>query len=327
MFAFVKTTDDVVGYGAIYVIASSASFVFNFYNARKLIFAHLNQKLELKKHLRLVWVFFAMACATTIYTNIDSVMLGFMTTSEEVGYYDAAIKIKGVLSGIVTSLGTVILPRASYYISRNDKAAFEEIVKKALYFVVEISLPLVLFFTVFSKETIFVLAGEAYSNSILPMQIIMPTVIFVGVSNMVGMQILIPQNGEKIVLRSEIFGAISDIIINALLIPTLGASGAAVGTVIVELIVVIVQYLNTKDLVNISLKDIQLWKLVIALFGATAIITIIANSSLSGLILLMVAALSYFVTYFFMLLIMKDRLVLYIVSVLQKGIGIKHREF
>ena len=54
-----------------------------------------------------------MSCATTIYTNLDSVMLGFMATNADVGYYGATVKIKNILVSIVTSLGTVLLPRAT----------------------------------------------------------------------------------------------------------------------------------------------------------------------------------------------------------------------
>ena len=47
-------------------------------------------------------------------------MLGFIKTDIDVGYYNAAVKIKSVLLGIVTSLGTVLLPRASYYIEHHE---------------------------------------------------------------------------------------------------------------------------------------------------------------------------------------------------------------
>ena len=75
-------------------------------------------KYNLKRHIKPILIFFAMSCATTIYTNLDTVMLGFMSSDTDVGYYNAAIKIKVILVSIVTSLGTVLLPRASYYIQK-----------------------------------------------------------------------------------------------------------------------------------------------------------------------------------------------------------------
>ena len=100
-------------------------------------------------------IFFAMSCATTIYTNLDTVMLGFMTTDAEVGYYNAAVKIKVILVSVVTSLGTVLLPRASYYIQTGELKEFRRITRKALNFVMLIATPLMLYFIYFAKEGIY----------------------------------------------------------------------------------------------------------------------------------------------------------------------------
>ena len=48
--------------------------------------------MNLKQHLTPIFSFFMMTVATTIYTNLDSVMLGFMKGDDAVGYYNAAIK-------------------------------------------------------------------------------------------------------------------------------------------------------------------------------------------------------------------------------------------
>ena len=69
-------------------------------------------KYHFKRHFKPIVVFFAMSCATTVYTHLDTVMLGFMKTDADVGYYNAAVKIKTILVSIVTSLGVVLLPRA-----------------------------------------------------------------------------------------------------------------------------------------------------------------------------------------------------------------------
>ena len=57
-----------------------------------------------------------MSIATLIYMNLDTVLLGFIKTDADVGYYSTAVKVKGILVSLVTSLGAVLLPRASYYI-------------------------------------------------------------------------------------------------------------------------------------------------------------------------------------------------------------------
>ena len=108
MFLLVHTETDYVIYGGITVLASSASYLFNFIHVHKFISLKPIGQYDFKKHLKPIGTFFAMACATTIYTNLDNVMLGFMSNEIIVGFYDAAIKIRKVLLSVVTSLGAVI---------------------------------------------------------------------------------------------------------------------------------------------------------------------------------------------------------------------------
>ena len=80
-------------------------------------------------------IFFGMSCAATIYTNLDALMLGFMTTDVDVGYYNAAVKIKTILVSVVTALGAVLLPRFSYYVEHGQMDEFRRMARKALRFV------------------------------------------------------------------------------------------------------------------------------------------------------------------------------------------------
>lgn len=73
-------------------------------------------------------------------------MLGFMKSNTDVGYYNAAVKIKNVLLAVVTSLGTVLLPRASYYVEHHEMEKFHEITRKAIRFVFLIAVPLMVYF-------------------------------------------------------------------------------------------------------------------------------------------------------------------------------------
>ena len=114
MFLLVRAKEDYVVYGGLTILASSASYLMNFLHSRKYISLRPVGGYDFKPHLKAVTIFFAMACATTVYTNLDTVMLGFMTNNDvEVGYYSASVRIKSILVSIVTSMGAVLLPRAS----------------------------------------------------------------------------------------------------------------------------------------------------------------------------------------------------------------------
>lgn len=257
MFVLIHEKSDYVVYGGISIFAASASNVFNFVYAHKYVGMCPVGEYNFKRHFKPIAVFFAMSCATTVYTNLDTVMLGFMKTDDDVGYYNAAVKIKGILVSVVTSLGTVLLPRASYYVEHGMKEAFQRITNKAITFVFLIAAPLMVYFMLFAKEGIFFLSGEAYEGSILPMQIIMPTLLFIGLSNIMGIQILVPLGREKVVLYSEIAGAVVDLIINWILIPSMASAGVAIGTLVAEAVVTIWQYVALKDTVSDAYKQVH----------------------------------------------------------------------
>ena len=132
-------------------------------------------------------------------------MLGFMTSDADVGYYNAAVKIKSILVSIVTSLGVVLLPRASYYVEHNLMEEFYRITKKAINFVfLGCYTDMMIYFIIFAKEGIFFLSGSAYAGSIIPMQIIMPTLLLIGLTNIMGIQMLVPLGREKTVLYRKL---------------------------------------------------------------------------------------------------------------------------
>ena len=308
MFLLIHKQSDYVVYGGISVFAASASSVLNLANARKYISLKPVGNYDFQKHLSAVGIFFAMACATTIYTNLDNVMLGFMNNSSEVGLYTASVKVKTVLVSLVTSLGTVLLPRASYYIEHNQYDEFRRVSAKALNFVFVISIPLTVYFILFSKQSIMLLSGVAFIGSVPSMRLIMPTLILIGITNILGIQILVPLGKEKIVLHSEIAGAAVDLIINYLTIPSLGSVGAATGTLVAEFVVLIWQYNSLRSQVNDLFKNIQYKKILIsaliASFGAYCVSRIFNHAFL----VLCITSLVFFCGYFALMFIQKEEL-------------------
>ena len=314
MFLLVHEQEDYDIYGAISIFAASASNICNFINVHKYIDLKFVGKYNIRRHIKPVLVFFAMSCATTIYTNLDTVMLGFMKTDEDVGYYNTAVKIKSILVSLVTSLGAVLLPRASYYIKQGNMSEFKRINKKALNFVFLVSCPLTVYFIMFAKAGIFFLSGKEFGGSILPMQIIMPTLIFIGVSNILGIQMLIPLGKEKIVLYSEIAGAAVDLIINALLIPRYASAGAAIGTVAAELVVVCFQAFALRNDIGQYFKGISYIKILIAVVTSTVVCIWFTQVKWSNFSVLISSGCTFFAIYGGVLLVLREKLTIEVVK-------------
>ena len=320
MFFLVHKQTDYVIYGGITIFAASASNILNLINAHKFINPKPVGNYNFGRHLKPVLIFFAMSCATTIYTNLDTVMLGFMTTDTDVGYYNAAVKIKVILVSVVTSLGTVLLPRASYYIQRGELKEFHRITRKALNFVFLMATPLFVYFIYFAKEGIFFLSGNNYVGSIIPMQVIMPTLLLIGITNILGIQILVPTGREKIVLYSEIVGAVVDVIINALLIPVYASTGAAIGTLVAEFAVFVVQFYALKDEILNTFRQIHYIKILIALSVGSIVSLWVKILNLECFFSLVISSLLFFGAYGFVLLILKEELFLEIFNTIKNKI-------
>lgn len=307
MFLMVHHKSDYLIYALIAVIANAGYGLFNFIHARQYIFSHKILKYNFKRHYKPIITFFAMSVAVVIYTNLDVVMLGIMKGPIEVGYYDIAVKIKIILVNIVTALGAVVLPRVSYYIEKKNMKDFYNIITKAFELVAVISLPLMVYFIIMADNSILVLAGNQYFNSISVMKIIMPTLVLIGFSNLLGIQILIPLGKENIVVRSEVIGAFINVILNFGLITRFGASGAAIGTLAAEGAVLVIQYKYLKHIIKPVWKDIQMKKILLALFvGIIILLSLKSIINFELFIELVITSVVFFSVYGFILRILKE---------------------
>lgn len=309
MFVLIHSREDYVIYGGITILASSASGICNFVHARRFISLRPVGGYRFQPHLKAVAVFFAMACASTVYTNLDTVMLGFMTSDETVGYYNAAVRIKSILVSIVTSLGAVLLPRASYYVERGEMDRFRQITRKALNFVFLAAVPMMIYFMVFARQGIFLLSGENYAGAVRPMQWIMPTLLFIGLSNVLGIQILVPLNREKVVLWSIIAGAAVDVVLNVALIPQYGASGAAAATSVAELVVLAVQFFVLGKEATGAFAAVSFGKLLPALAVGIAAASWVLLMQWGSFVTLLLSGILFFGSYLAMLLALKEEMV------------------
>lgn len=241
MFIFIKDVGDYRIYAAITVFAAVGSNLLNFIRLRKYISFRRFDNYDIKSHLKPIFILFAQSITISVYTNLDTIMLGVLKNDQEVGYYTAAVKVKGILASVVSSLGSVLMPRMSYYIKNNAKQEFYRLLSKALNIAMLMSLPLALFFIIAAKDVILTLSGSDFLPAVLTMQIITFAIIPIGLSGIIGVQVMIPLNMEKFVFWSVFVGAMSDLLLNLFLIPIYGASGAAMATTIAETVVLIVQ--------------------------------------------------------------------------------------
>lgn len=314
VFLFVKEKSDYIIFAFISIFAIVGSGVLNLINSRKLINYTLYSEYEFKKHLKPMFVLFLTSMAIAIYTSLDEGLLGLLSLPEQVGYYNAAVRVKGILFTLITSLGVVLLPRLSYYVENHMETEFHEALAKSTNFIIVIAASVVIFFTLFAKETILILAGENYVASIIPLQIVVWALILSAITNILGIQILLPLKKDKQLLFSVLCAATVDVIANFLLVPKLAAVGTALSVIAAELSVLIVQIIILRQYIKILFSGLQLHKIIIALLIAIAcalfVREIVVNTS--TLIIFLCSSSVFFLAYFIILLLLKEKFIMYV---------------
>jgi len=239
---------DYMTYAALLTLSTVLLTVSNLLSAGRFITWKSTKRTSGKKHWRLVRIFFAQTAAITIYTNLDSVMLGFLQNDDCVGIYDAAVKVKLVLSYFVTSLSTVLLPRLSYYVSVKRDREFRQQLTASLEFLLIAGMCIAVFAVLAAPEMIEFLFGEAYAPSAEVLRVLVVAIPLIGMSTLIGQQILVPIYKEKTAMYSYWAGAATDVVLNALLIPRMGTVGAAIGTLAAEVAVLVVQVFAAREM-------------------------------------------------------------------------------
>ena len=122
--------------------------------------------------------------------------------------------------------------------------------KKSYCTIIMMAVPMMVYFILAAKPSIIFLSGAEYTEAAKPMRILMPIMLITSLSNITGMQILIPTSGEWKFAVSVTCGAIVDMILNAIFIPKMGANGAAIGTLFAELTQFCVQIFFTRNYIR-----------------------------------------------------------------------------
>lgn len=321
IFVFVKTKDDLIIYFIIYVLSTFLGNISLWFYLPRYLDKIKIKELKIFKHLKPTIALFIPQIAIQVYTLLDKTMIGAIISDKtEVGYYDQAQKIIKMLLTIITSLGTVMMPRiASTYAEGNNKKILDYLYK-SFRMVLMLSIPMILGIIVISDSFVPIFFGKGYKNVSLLMKVISPILLLIGLSNVCGTQYLLPTKRQKEFTISVVGGAIINFIINMLLIPKYGALGASIGTVIAELSVTLVQIyyvrndFNFKKIIKMSFNYILAS---IIMFISCFLIGYLINNNLYSLLTkLTIGVLIYGITLF----LLKDEFILNLLNKIRKKV-------
>lgn len=302
LFFLVKTKEDILWYGAYSVLGILGGNIFNFIRLRKYLSRDVIdfRTLHPLKHLKPALHVFALNVIISIYIQMNNVLLGFMKDAEAVGYFTAATKLMVMAMSILGSLGNVMMPHIFNLIAVGRMDESKALIQKSYDLVLALAMPLTVGLIFTSPSAILLLSGMDFIPAILTSQIVAFNILMVGLSGVMGIQVLYPLGKINIVILSTFIGAITNVLLNILLVPRYGHNGTAIAYMLAEAAVTIsmffighkyipVQFLKKQHLHYIGGCIVMGGCLhFISLFDLSYINTLIAMISVGGMVYVIV---------------------------------------
>lgn len=261
IFLFVRNSDDLWVYTLILSGSTFLSQIILWPYIKKYVNFTKIKIIDILKHLKPCLILFIPVIAVSIYKIMDKIMLGNMASIVEVGYYENAVKIIDVPKCIITSLGTVMLPRMSNMIAKGEEEKIKMYIGKSLQVIMFLALPITMGLIAISDDFILIFLGNNFTKTGTLIKYLAISLIFLSWANVIRTQYLIPKERDKDYIISVILGAIVNLVMNIILIPRYASIGACYGTICAELIVMLYQTYKVKNELNISvyIKNIMIF--------------------------------------------------------------------
>lgn len=320
LFIFVKSKTDLLYYGCYTVFGVLGGNIFNFFRLRKYIHREniIFSELHIKRHIKPVLKVFSFSVVTSIYLQLNTVLLGFLKNALAVGYFAAATKVMQMLLTMSVCLGSVMMPRASHLIAENKEDEFNRLIQKSYDFTLAIALPMTIGLIFCAPSLITALCGVKFEHSILPSQIIAPIILMVAISNIFGIQVLFPKGKINIVTLCCGIGAVADLILNLCLIPFFSYIGTSIAYLGAEVATTVSMYfIGRKYIPIIYFKKSHLTYalgcivMALALYGISLL-------QLPTLTILLLQGCCGVLAYFIILCICKDEMLVQILSKIKR---------
>lgn len=320
LFILVKSKTDLLYYGCYTVFGVLGGNIFNFFRLRKYIHREniIFSELHIKRHIKPVLKVFSFSVVTSIYLQLNTVLLGFLKNALAVGYFAAATKVMQMLLTMSACLGSVMMPRASHLIAENKEDEFNRLIQKSYDFTLAIALPMTIGLIFCAPSLITALCGVKFEHSILPSQIIAPIILMVAISNVFGIQVLFPKGKINIVTLCCGIGAVADLILNLCLIPFFSYIGTSIAYLGAEVATTVSMYfIGRKYIPIIYFKKSHLTYALSCIVMAFALY-VISLLQLPTLTILLLQGCCGVLAYFIILCICKDEMLVQILSKIKR---------
>ncbi len=237
LFLFVRDEGDFFWYTVTLVLPFVLTSVTNLAHSRRLVRLFCYRDYHYGRHLKGALLVFAIVLSTSLYTMLDTTMLGAMVGDTAVGLYTAASKLNRLAVKLVTAICAVFLPRLAVLRAKADREGFQKLAGVAGNIILGLATPLAVGLWILAPEAIELFSGSEFMAAVPAMRVMCVDLLFSSLNGFVAWQILMPSGLEKKLFAATLAGGATDFVLNLLFIGWWGVEGAAAATVLSEVVV------------------------------------------------------------------------------------------
>lgn len=228
---------------------SSGYLLYTYIRRYKQVFSFT---VDLKKYKALLsnsWPFFFNGIFALVNLNMDTLMLGVLKTGYEVGLYNSVYRIASAIILVISFFFTPVYPMLISNFNEGKHETLGLIINKLRKLMITICIPIAIGAFILNKEVMTTLYSEDYAKATNTFTILMIYIAILSIREIYGYE-LNAWGEQKKYMKAVSVSAIYNIVGNALLIPHFGIEGAAINTLISE----IINYTLMKKYANKTLK-------------------------------------------------------------------------
>ena len=197
---------------------------------------------EIKSQLKSGWNIFQSMIAINVYTTSNTFILGLFVSETIVGYYAAADKIRMAFQGVQSVLAQTVFPHVNSLVKESYEK-FILFIKRFLKLEVTIGFSVSLLLFIFSPQLVELLLGEKFVTSGELLRIISVLPVLISLSNIFGIQIMLPLGYDRAFNRIISSAALLHILLLIVIVPAYFAIGTSIAVVITESVVTLLTFL------------------------------------------------------------------------------------
>lgn len=237
IFVFIRNSNDYTIYFWIYSAMIIANGIINWNYGKRFVQFSIQPLSLVQTYVKPLFFLGSQLILTSLYTTFNTVYLGLTCGDTQVGYYTTATKIENIILALYSSFTLVMMPRISSLMQSEQQEDVKRLLQSSFNLLFVFVFPCIFFSEFYANELVYLVAGNGYEGAVLPMRIVMPLMLIIGLEQILIVQILMPSRSDRQVFVNSIIGAVCSILLNVLLVSKFESIGSSIVWFVSELAV------------------------------------------------------------------------------------------